>query len=120
MTIREVQEALVAEVLCGEEYLDREVYCACAADMMSDVLAFVKEQAVLLTGMCNAQVVRTSEMMDIICVVFVRDKRPDEEMIRMAKEREIVLMCTQHRMFGACGILYSRGLRGGRGGVKHE
>ena len=113
MTIREIQETLGARILYGEEFLDREVHTACGSDMMSDVLAFVKDQAVLLTGLCNPQVIRTAEMMDIICIVFVRDKRPDEDMLELAKEREIAILSTGHRMFGACGLLYSKGLRGG-------
>lgn len=113
MTIRDVMNALGAKIACGEEHLDREVHAACGSDMMSDVLAFVKDQAVLLTGMCNLQVVRTAEMMDIVCIVLVRGKKPDEGMIELAKESNIVILTTGHRMFSACGILYSAGLRGG-------
>lgn len=51
MTVREIQNILSAEVVCGGDCLDREVNDACGSDMMSDVLAFVKQQAVLLTGL---------------------------------------------------------------------
>ena len=91
MTILEIREALGARVLSGEEWLNKEVHTACGSDMMSDVLAFVKDQAVLLTGLCNPQVIRTAEMMDIVCIVFVRNKKPDEEMIRLAESREGVM-----------------------------
>lgn len=113
MTVYDVKEALGARVICGEEYLDRQVHTACGSDMMSDVLAFVKDQSVLLTGLCNLQVIRTAEMMDIICIVFVRGKKPDEGMIELAKDSSIVLLTTGHRMFSACGMLYEKGLRGG-------
>ena len=114
MTIRDIAEILSAEVICGEENLEKEVHNACGSDMMSDVLAFVKDQSVLITGLCNPQVIRTAEMMDIICVCFVRGKEPDEAMINLAKERGIVLMTTKMRMFTACGVLYEKGLGGGR------
>lgn len=113
MTVRDVKEILGAQVISGEEFLNREAHTGCGSDMMSDVLAFVKEQCVLLTGLCNLQVVRTAEMMDVVCIVFVRGKRPDESMIELANEREIPLLCTGHRMFTACGLLYQNGLRGG-------
>lgn len=113
MTIADVKRILKAKVLCCEELLDKEVHTACGSDMMSDVLAFVKDQSVLLTGLCNAQVVRTAEMMDIVCICFVRGKLPDAEVIALAREREIVLLATDMRMFPACGILYEEGLRGG-------
>lgn len=114
MLVREIKEALDATVISGDEYMDKEVHTACGSDMMSDVLAFMKDQAVLLTGLCNPQVIRTAEMMDVICIVFVRGKKPDDDMIELAKEREIPLLSTCHRMFSACGILYEKGLRGGK------
>ncbi len=113
MTIDEIRSILGAKYIVGEEWKDREVHTACGSDMMSDVLAFMKDQSVLLTGLCNLQVIRTCEMMDIICVVFVRGKMPDEAMIAMAKDKGITLMTTGHRMFSACGMLYKNGLQGG-------
>lgn len=113
MTLKDIQKTLGARVITGEQWLDREVHTACGSDMMSDVLAFVKDQAVLLTGLCNPQVIRTAEMMDIVGIVFVRSKKPDDAMIELANERELPLLCTGHRMFSACGLLYEKGLRGG-------
>ena len=114
MTIKDVQEALGARILCGEDALEKEVHSACGSDMMSDVLAFVKDQAVLLTGLCNPQVIRTAMMMDIVCIVFVRSKHPTQEMVELATEAGIALLETGHRMFTSCGILYQAGLGGGR------
>ena len=111
MTIADVRDILEAQVVCGNA-LDTEVRNACGSDMMSDVLAFVKNQSVLLTGLVNAQVVRTADMMDIVCIVFVRGKEPNQEMIELAQERNIVLLKTPLRMFTACGLLYSNGLAG--------
>ena len=110
MKISTIQEILDAEVVCGEEFLDDEVHSACGSDMMSDVLAYVKDQAVLLTGLCNPQVIRTAEMMDMVCIVFVRSKSPSEEMIRLAKESDMVILKTNKRMYEACGRLYVGGL----------
>lgn len=115
MKVKELTEILEATVIYGEDFAQREVFTACGSDMMSDVLAFVKEQAVLLTGLVNPQVVRTAEMMDMKCIVFVRGKSPDEGMIDLAREREIVLVGTKMEMFTACGKLYEAGLRGGSG-----
>ena len=113
MTIKQVMETLDAELLTPEADLTREVHAACGSDMMSDVLAFVKNQSVLLTGLVNPQVIRTAEMMDMVCVVFVRGKVPDSAMIALAQQREIALLSTPERMFTACGKLYAAGLGGG-------
>ena len=113
MKISTIRELLDAEVLCGAENLGAHVYSACGSDMMSDVLAFVKDQAVLLTGLMNTQVVRTAEMMDMHCVVFVRGKQPDEQILKLADMRGIAVLTTELPMFTACGLLYAAGLRGG-------
>lgn len=120
MTIREVKEILNARLHTPGADLDAQVHAACGSDMMSDVLAYVKDQAVLLTGLNNPQVVRTAEMMDMEAIVFVRGKMPNEEMIRIAEAKGIVLMSTELPMFTACGLLYEGGLAGGKAGSAGE
>ena len=125
MKIREIKDLLHCQVLCGEELLDREVHSACGSDMMSDVLAFVKDQAVLITGLVNPQVIRTAQMMDICCIVFVRGKMPPKEVVDLARETGIALLFSSERMYSACGILYQAGLQAGQpaesvaGGLPH-
>ncbi len=111
MKIKEIKSLLNAELLCGESQLESEVYSACCSDMMSDVLAFVKDQGVLLTGLVNPQVIRTASMMDMVCIVFVRSKSPSLDMIELAEECGIVLMKSAKRAYEACGMLYSAGLK---------
>ena len=113
MTVRDAMETLGARVLVGKERLDQEVRSACGSDMMSDVLAFSKDHSILLTGLCNPQVIRTAEMLDIVCIIFVRGKKPDESMLEMARERNLVVLATGHRMFSSCGMLYQAGLNSG-------
>ena len=112
MKISTIKELLGAEVLCCEENIDRNVYSACGCDLMSDVLAYVKDQAVLLTGLVNPQVIRTAVMMDMNCIVFVRSKAPTQDMLELARESGIVVMECDKRLYEACGILYSNGLVG--------
>ncbi len=113
MKIKEILEALDAKLLTEGADLEKEVHTACGSDMMSDVLAYVKDQAVLLTGLNNPQVVRTASMMDMVCIVFVRGKKPDDSILQLAKSLDIVVLSTQKAMFPSCGILYGLGLRGG-------
>lgn len=112
MTIGTIKELLEAEVLCGEDCLDVDVHSACGSDMMSDVLAYVKDQAVLLTGLVNSQVIRTAEMMDMVCLVFVRGKKPTQEMIELASDSGMAILATDMRLYEACGKLYVNGLVG--------
>ena len=110
MTIQDILHLLPAELLTPNARLDTQVHNACGSDMMSDVLAFVKNQAVLLTGLNNPQVVRTADMMDMVCIVFVRGKRPSPEVLELAEQRGIAVLATPRTMFSACGILYQAGL----------
>lgn len=114
MTVNDIIDILKAKVLV-EGDLNEEVKMACGSDMMSDVLAFVKDQSVLLTGLMNPQVIRTAEMMDMHCVIFVRGKgnSVNEEVLKLAELKDITVLATPYRMFTACGLLYSSGLRGG-------
>lgn len=111
MKISEIAKLLDAEVLCGS--LDGEVKSACGSDMMSDVLAYVKDQGVLLTGLLNPQVIRTAMMMDMQCVVFVRAKRPTPDVLALAESCKMTVLTTNERLYTACGKLYEAGLRGG-------
>nr|MBQ8890276.1 hypothetical protein [Clostridia bacterium] len=114
MKIKTMQELLDAKILCCEENVEKHVYSACGCDLMSDVLAYVKDQAVLLTGLVNTQVIRTAVMMDMLCIVFVRSKAPTEEMLKLARDTGIVIMTTEKRLYEACGLLYSNGLVGNK------
>ncbi len=112
MTIADMVKILHARVLRGEEKLSRPVYTACCSDLMSDVLAFVNEKTVLITGITNLQVVRTADMLDLRCLVFARGKVPADEILDQAAEQGLVVLTTRETAFTACGLLYEAGLRG--------
>ena len=111
MQIAYVRQLVDAEVLCGEEYLDREVQSAFGSDMMSDVLAWVQPGTMILTGMVNLHVIRTAEMLDVQCILFVRDKQVTPDIIERARRLNMVLLRTKKTLFTACGLLYNAGLR---------
>ncbi len=112
MRIAEIADLLKAEVCTETPNQELDILSACSADLMSDVMAFSKENAMLLTGLVNPQVVRTAEMMDIKVVVFVRGKKPQQPMIELAEEKGIVLLSTDYPLFVASGKLYVNGVHG--------
>ncbi len=113
MTVQAIATLLDAKIHTGDFHLDFDVKSACGADLMSDVMAFVKEDVVLLTGLVNAQTVRTANLLDIPVVVFVRGKIPDAELIEEAVDAGVVLMTTKETLFIACGKVYEAGIRTG-------
>ena len=110
MELEQLKDVLQAKVLCCGDYLGREIEMVCGSDLMSDVLAFIKADALLLTGLTNPQVVRTAEMAEITAVCFVRGKQPPEETIQLAEARNMPLLTTDLSMFESCGRLYRKGL----------
>ena len=111
MKVQNIVNILKAEIL-AEGDLQEEVKTACGSDMMSDVLAYGQGQSLLLTGLLNQQVIRTAEMLDMHCIIFVRGKTPAEEVLTLAREKGIAVISTQRGMFTASGLLYGAGLRG--------
>jgi predicted transcriptional regulator len=102
---------IINGTLCTEnQTTDIEIRGGCGADLMSDVLTSIQPQAVLLTGLCNPQVVRTADMADVSAIVFVRGKCPHPETIELANQENIPIISTPLGMFEVCGRLYSAGL----------
>jgi len=110
MKIHEIVELIGGRVLNPEVPLDGEARGGCGADLMSDVLASMKPEAVLLTGLCNIQVVRTAQMADIRAIVFVRGKLPADEVIELATRERIPLISSRYGTFELSGRLYKAGL----------
>ena len=111
ITLCEVRDLLDAEVLNGDD-LSIKIVDVGAADLLSDVLALSKPGTLLLTGLISTQVIRTAIVADLCGVVFVRGKKPGDEILSLAKEAKIPVLATQLRMFDAAGRLY--GAIGGR------
>ena len=112
MNLKLVQKTLDATILSTTPWEDVDVHSACGCDLMSDVLAFVKDQGMLLTGLVNPQVIRTAEMMDIRVIAFVRGKVPNQDILDLAQSMDMIVMTTAYPLYTACGMLYEQGLPG--------
>ena len=110
MKIKEIVDILDANILCGQEHVESEIKHGFASDLMSDVLTLDTEKMVLITGLANTQTIRTVEMADVKCVLFVRNKQVTPEMLTLAQEEDLVLLQCKYSMFNAVGKLYTAGL----------
>ncbi len=109
--MKEVVERLQGTVLTDEFDGSMEVLSGGAADLMSDVLAFnIEGNSILLSGLTTPQVLRTAEMAGIRAIVFVRGKRPPQQVVELAHELSIPLILTEKSMYLSCGILHAAGL----------
>ncbi len=110
MTINDFVKKVDAEIVFGEQFLDRTIESVCASDLLSDVLATQKHNFLLITGLCTPQVIRTAELMGSVGVVFARQKYPAQEAIGMAKVHDIPLLCSRLDMFETCCRIAGMGL----------
>ena len=117
MTAKDMVKILKAEslVVAKEKSMEKDYSKAFASDLMSDVLAMVQhepESTVLITGLCNAQTIRTAEMLDIDLVIFVRGKKPADDSVEIAGDSGLNVFTTEYTMYETCGILFAKGLGG--------
>lgn len=111
MILKEVKDILNAEVVSGDHDLEKEIKCAFAAELLSDVLALAQEGALLITGFTHSQVVYAADLANLCAILFIKGKRPSEETKQLAVQKKIPLLTTSFMMFEACGLLYEYGLK---------
>lgn len=111
MKLKEIIDLLEGDLLTRPEHAERDIACAFGSDLISDILMCTKESTLLLTGLTNPQVVRLSDMIDLMGIIFVRGKVPSDDLIEMAMERDLPLVSTKFTLYKSAGILYNTGLR---------
>jgi len=112
MKLKNIIYMLDGTLLTGKEQLDKQLETGGASDLMSDILAGLSENCVLLTGLTTVQTVRTAIIAGVGAIVFVRGKIPSDEIIETARQNEIPLVSTPYSMFVSCGRLHANGLTG--------
>ena len=113
MKLAEIRDILRCDVLAGDDDLSTEVDTVVASDGMSEILAFARPGALMITGLTNVQSVRTADIANVRAIVYIRGKRPDEKAVKLARDSNIPILATSLGMFDACGILREQGLKGG-------
>lgn len=81
----------------------RRVY---ASDRMSDLLAEVTPDTLLVTNLAHSMLLRPLELVDSPAICLVNGVEPDEGMLQDCRERGVCVMVSPHDMFETCGRLY--------------
>jgi serine kinase of HPr protein (carbohydrate metabolism regulator) len=111
MKVEDIAKALDARIVYGGEQGQYAIEAAFASDLMSDVLTLKHDHVLLITGLANTQTIRTAEMSDIKCIIFARNKKATEEMLRLAEENDIIIIECRYSVFRTCGILFRDGVK---------
>jgi predicted transcriptional regulator len=116
MTLRDIKDILDAEVLCGEDLLDKEVKTGFACDLVSEMLAFAGSGNLIITSLKNPHVIHTAEVMDAVGVVFVGGRNPNLTLAKQIENSQVPLLATDLLMFKCCGLLFRHGVLGTKRG----
>jgi len=112
MKLSEIVDKLDATLLTGADKLDKDISRCGASDLMSDILAALSEDSILLTGLTTVQVIRTAMVAGVGAVIFVRGKKAPPEVIAMAEAQGLPLISSPYSMFVSCGRLHAVNLTG--------
>ncbi|MBN2772639.1 MAG: hypothetical protein JXR31_00225 [Prolixibacteraceae bacterium] len=110
MKVRKIVELVNASVMCGDEYLERDVRYAFSSDLMSDILTLETDELIIVTGLSNIQLIRTAEMVDVKIILIARNKKATPEMIELAKRNNMVVLESPFSIFRVSGELYKAGV----------
>ena len=110
MTLKEISRLLDATIINNSIDMEMEIESACSADMMSTVMYYHTAKSLLITGLAQPSVIRTAEMAGIKAIVFVLNKKPDENLIELAGLKDIPLLSTPYCMYTASGKLFEAGM----------
>ena len=110
MLLTEIVNLVDGRLLNEGSFAGVEILGGCGADLMSDVLTTSQPGGILLTGLCNPQVVRTALLADLRAIIFVRGKRPEDETILLAQSEGLPLIFSPSGMYEISGRLFSAGL----------
>ena len=102
---------LDAELLVNGKNSRKTLRSVISSDLISDILMYIEENSLLLTGLVNPQIIRVADMIDIGGIIFVVGKEPDEEVLNMAEEKNVPVAITESTLYEASGKLYRVGLK---------
>ncbi len=111
MKVKEMLKLVDGKLLSVDAHLEYDVFFGVGSDLISDILMCVKDSAVLFTGLINHQIIRVAEMVDMQAIVFVRGKKPTQEMLDLAKEHDLPVLCSNLSLYEACALAYQGGLK---------
>ncbi len=106
-SLNEIASLLGGECLTPGLGLETECPRIFASDLMSDVLAYMEPESVLLTGLANSHAVRTACLLDAAALVIVHGKRPEAKVVDEARANNLPVITTGLSMFEACSRLSS-------------
>lgn len=100
--VEKIIKSLQASVIVGNNIEGKFISDIYASDLMSDMLAYSKSGAILLTGLNSIQAVISAYMAELTGVIFIRSKIPNNEIKKFAEKKGLIILTTDADMYEAC------------------
>ena len=110
MKISDIIAVCEGELLTPNVNIKIDIQGGFAGDLMSDVLASIQAESVLITGLCNPQVVRTALVADVRMIIFARGKKPGEDILNLANDENLPVVASPLGLYEISGRLTQAGL----------
>lgn len=110
MKISEILSCVEGSMLTPYTNPNLEIHGGFAGDLMSDVLASIQPESVLITGLSNPQAVRTAIIADVRLIIFARGKQPSSESIKLAIAEKLPIISSKLGLYEIASRLADHGL----------
>lgn len=92
--------------LLNEADTDRDITGVYTGDLLSWVMGHGEEGQCLVTIMSNVNVLAVASLLGLSCVILAENVKPDEEFLRLAKEKKINVLSSSESAYTICTLLY--------------
>ena len=99
-------EELEFKCVTGVNLLDKEPKWAYVSDLLSDVMGRAQPQMIWVTSQIHKNIVAVASLIDLSAIVIVNERKPDEDMLKLAEEEGVVVLTSDKPAFETAGMLY--------------
>ncbi len=92
------------------DFDDVEITGVYISDMVSDIMSGAKPGNMLLTLQTHKSVVAAANIVDVPAVVFVRGRRPDADMVQLAKKVRMALFASDFDSWTLATKMFAAGV----------
>ena len=105
MKIREVSEALGAEIL-HDDFMDTDLSGAYTSDLLSDVMANARDGGALITIQAHKNTVAVASLTNISVIIICNSRPIPDDMLNSARKEGIAVLLSKENQFTISGKLY--------------
>lgn len=105
--LNKLMEDLGFQCATGDNLLGgKEVKSAYVSDLLSDVMGKAQPGMLWITSQIHKNIVAVASLIELSAIVIVNERKPDEEMLKLAEEEGVVVLTSDKPAFETAGMIY--------------